>query len=174
MPFDGLVQSVNFKEGEYLSLGMTAVSVISNDFLIKADIEETDIAKIKTGQDVDISLDAFSDEKIKGTIIEISPISKNTAGVISFQLTIKPLDAKPGILMFGLSANTTIYTSKVENVLTIPYLAIFEENNKSYVWILNDKKETVKVEVKTGLSDLENIEIKSGLKEGDIVLISKP
>jgi RND family efflux transporter MFP subunit len=174
MPFDGYVQTVNFKEGEYLSPGLTAVSVISNDFLIKADVEETDIGKIKTGQDVDISLDAFPDEKIKGTVEKISPVSKNTAGVISFQITIKPLDAKPGILMFGLSANATIYTSKVENVLIIPSLAVFEENNKNYVWMLNDKKEAVKVEVETGLSDLENTEIKSGLKEGDIILLSKP
>ena len=174
MPFDGLVQAVNFKEGEYLSPAVTAVTVISNDFVIKTDIEETDIGRIKPGQEADITLDAYPDEKIKGMVDDVSPISKNTAGVISFQVTIKPEESKSGLLLFGISANTTIYTSKIENVLLVPSLAVFEENSRSYVWKLNEKKEPMQVEVKTGASDFENTEIKSGLKEGDEVLLSKP
>ncbi|MCE5329268.1 efflux RND transporter periplasmic adaptor subunit [bacterium] len=174
MPFNGLVQTVNVREGEYLSPAMIAVTVISNEFVIKTDIEETDIGKIKKGQEVDITLDAYPDEKIKGVVDNISPISKNTAGVISFQVTIKPEEAKIGLLMFGISANTTIYTDKIENVILVPSLSVFEENNKSYVWVLNENKESVKTEVTTGASDFENIEIRSGLKEGDEVLLSKP
>jgi HlyD family secretion protein len=174
MPFDGLVQNVNFKEGEYLSPALAAVTVISNDFVINADIEETDISKIKKGQDVDIVLDAYPDEKIKGIVDKILPISKNTAGVISFQVTILPKDAKPDLLLPGISANATIYISKIENVILVPSLAVFEENGKSYVWILNEKNESVQKEIKTGASDFENTEIKSGINEGDKVFLSKP
>jgi len=174
MPFDGLVQNVNFKEGEYLSPALAAVTVISNNFEIKTDIEETDIGKIKKGQDVDIVLDAYPDEKIKGVVDKISPITKNTAGVISFEVTILPKDAKPDLLLPGISANATIYISKIENVILVPSLAVFEENGKSYVWTLNEKNESVQKEVKTGASDFENIEIKSGINEGDKVFLSKP
>ena len=174
MPFDGLVQAVNFKEGEYLSPAVAAVTVISSDFVIRTDIEETDIGKIKPGQEVDITLDAYPDEIVKGVVDKISPVSKNTAGVISFQVTIKPEDAKPGLLMFGISANATIYTSKIENVILVPSLAVFEENGKSYVWVLNEKKEASQIEVKTGASNFENTEIKSGVNEGDEILLSKP
>ena len=174
MPFDGLVQNVNFKEGEYLSPAPAAVTVISNDFSIKTDIEETDIGKIKKGQDVDIILDAYPEEKIKGIVDKISPISKSTAGVISFEVTILPKDAKPDLLLPGISANATIYISKIENVILVPSLAVFEEGAKSYVWILNEKNESIQKEVKTGASDFENTEIKSGVNEGDKVLLSKP
>ncbi|MCX6383251.1 MAG: efflux RND transporter periplasmic adaptor subunit [Actinobacteria bacterium] len=174
MPFDGLVQAVNFKEGEYLSPAVAAVTVISSDFVIRTDIEETDIGKIKPGQEVDITLDAYPDEIVKGVVDKISPVSKNTAGVISFQVTIKPEDAKPGLLKFGISANATIYTSKIENVILVPSLAVFEENGKSYVWVLNEKKEASQIEVKTGASNFENTEIKSGVNEGDEILLSKP
>ncbi|MHB1252698.1 MAG: efflux RND transporter periplasmic adaptor subunit [Candidatus Humimicrobiaceae bacterium] len=174
MPFDGLVQNVNFKEGEYLSPSLAAVTVISNDFVIKTDIEETDIGKIKKGQDVDIILDAYPDEKIKGIVDKISPISKNTAGVISFQVTILPKDVKPDLLLPGISANATIYISKIENVILVPSLAVFEENGKSIVWISNEKNEPVLKEVKTGATDFENTEIISGINEGDKVFLSKP
>ena len=174
MPFDGFVQNVNFKEGEYLSPALTAVTVISNDFEIKTDIEETDIGKIKKGQEADIVVDAYPNETIKGIVDKISPISKNTAGVISFQVTILPKDARPELLLPGISANTTIYISKIENVLLVSSLAVFEENGKSIVWILNEKSEPVSKEVKTGASDFENTEIISGINEGDKILLSKP
>ena len=174
MPFDGLVQNVNFKEGEYLSPAVAAVTVMSNDFEINTEIEETDISKIKKGQEVEIFLDAYPDEQIKGVVDKISPISKNTAGVISFQVTILPLDAKPELFLPGISANVTIYVSKIENVIMVPSLAVFEENGKSIVWISNEKNEPVLKEVKTGATDFENTEIISGLNEDDKVFLSKP
>jgi len=174
MPFDGLVQNVNFKEGEYLSPAVAAVTVMSNDFEINTEIEETDISKIKKGQEVEIILDAYPDEKIKGVVDKISPISKNTAGVISFQVTILPVGAKPELLLPGISANATIYISKIENVILVPSLAVFEENGKSIVWISNEKNEPVLKEVETGATDFENTEIISGINEGDKVFLSKP
>ena len=76
--------------------------------------------------------------------------------------------------MQGISANSTIYISKIVNVILVPSLAVFEENGKSYVWILNEKNEYLQKEVKTGASDFENIEIKSGINDGDKVFLSKP
>lgn len=174
MPFDGFIQTVNVSEGEYLSPYVIAATVISDEFVVKTDIEETDIGKIKKGQEADITLDAYPDEKIKGIVDSVSPISKNTAGVISFQITIKPEKSKLELLKYGISANITIYTGKFENVLLVPSLAVFEENDKSYVWIADENDKPLKTEVKTGASNFENIEIKSGLKEGDEVFLSKP
>lgn len=176
MPFDGIIKNINFKEGEYLSPGAIAVTVINNDFEIVANIEESDISKVKEGQEVEITLDAYPEETIIGKISEVSPISNNIAGVVSFPVTVKVESDKKDLLLYGLSANLTIITSRSEDILIVPAISVFEENGKSYVFVVNQDKKPVyeKREVITGISDFENIEIKSGLKEGDVILLTKP
>lgn len=172
-PFDGIVLSSNFKEGEYNTPGVTAISIIKQEFVIKADINETDIAKLKVGQEVSFTLDAFYGEEFSGRIIKISPISKNVGGVVSFEITIKPENVESSKLMYGLSTNLTIVTQETENVLLVPLDALYEENGAKYVEILKEDGSIEKVKVNTGVSDYEFIEIKSGLKDGDIVIIPK-
>ncbi len=75
-PFDGIVLSSTFSDGEFAGPGMTAISVISSQFIIKADINETDIAKLNPGQKVEMTLDAYPDKLLQGEISEISPISR--------------------------------------------------------------------------------------------------
>jgi len=172
-PFDGIVLTSNYNQGEFASPG-PAMSIISNIFVVKADINETDINKLKVGQEVDITLDAYPDKHFSGKVSDISPISKNTAGIITFEVTVKPDDsASPGLL-YGISANLTITILKTENVLLVPIQAVYEENGKQYVDMPSTQDKTIKkVEVTTGESDYDNIEIKSGLKEGDIIFTSK-
>lgn len=176
MPFDGMIKDINFNEGEYLSPGMIVTTVMKSDFEIVANIEESDISQVKESQEVEITLDAYPEEIIKGKISEVSPISNNIAGVVSFPITIKVENDKKDLLLYGLSANLTIITSKSENVLIVPAISVFEENDKSYVFVVNQDKKPAyeKREVITGISDFENIEIKSGLKEGDIIFLTKP
>ena len=116
MPFDGMIKDINFNEGEYLSPGMIVTTVMKSDFEIVANIEESDISQVKESQEVEITLDAYPEEIIKGKISEVSPISNNIAGVVSFPITIKVENDKKDLLLYGLSANLTIITSKSENV----------------------------------------------------------
>ncbi|OFW54106.1 MAG: hypothetical protein A2163_01140, partial [Actinobacteria bacterium RBG_13_35_12] len=76
-PYDGIVLSSTYKEGEYAGPGVPAISIISSDFIIKAEVNETDVVNLKVGQDVNISLDAYFEDKLNGKITEISPISTN-------------------------------------------------------------------------------------------------
>ena len=172
-PFDGIVLNANFSIGETASPGVAAITVISNEFIIKADINETDITKLKIDQEVEITLDAYPEMNFKGTISEISPISKNIAEIITFEITIKPDDAMKEYLKYGLSANLTIIISKIENVLYAPIQAVYEENGKNYVDVLTEEGDIIKVEVVTGKYNYDYIEIKSGLSEGDIIVTSR-
>ncbi len=130
-PFDGIVLSSNFRQGEFAS--GSAISIISNTFVVKSDINETDIIKIKVGQEVDITLDAYPDQHFSGKVSDISPISKNTSGIITFEVTVKPDDSANSSLLYGISANLTITILKTENVLLVPIQAVYEENGKQYV-----------------------------------------
>lgn len=172
-PFDGIVQEVNFSEGEIISPQVPAVSIISNEFIIKSDINEADILKLKTGQKAEFVLDAYPEETFTGEVTEISPISKNIAGIILFEISIKPDKEAEEFLKYGFSANITINLAKLENVLYVPIQAVYEEENKSFVDVLGENNEIVKTEVRIGSSNYDYIEIKSGVSEGDIIVLSE-
>ena len=171
-PFDGVVLSSTFSEGEYGSPGINAASIISSDFVIKADINETDIAKLSTGAEVEITLDAYPGDTFTGSIVEISPISQNLAGIVSFEVTVKPEESDSCTLLYGLSANLTITTSKTENILYIPIESVYEEGGRSYVYTLTEDGEIEEVAVTTGIYNYDYIEIKKGLSKGDIIITS--
>ena len=171
-PFDGIVLSSNFSDGEFAGPGMTAISVISSRFIIIAEINETDIAKLSPGQKVEMTLDAYPDKLLEGEILEISPISKSLAGIVSFEIKVKPDDSAQSYLKYGLSANVTIIISKVENVLYGPLQSVYEENGRKYVDVLAENNESKKVEITTGSYNYDYIEIKSGLTEGDEIITS--
>jgi len=171
-PYDGIILSSAYREGEYAVPGAPAISTIASDFVIKAEVNETDVVNLKVGQDVDIRLDAYFEDKLNGKITEISPISSNIGGVVSFELIVKPEVENGPKLLYGLSASLDITTSSMENVLYVPIQSVFEEDGKSYVNVPGEDGEVEKVEVTTGVFNYDFIEIKSGLSEGDIILIS--
>jgi RND family efflux transporter MFP subunit len=171
-PYDGTVLSSAYREGEFAGPGVPAISVISSVFIIKAEINETDMVNLKVGQDVAIRLDAYFENEFEGKITEISPISTNIGGVVSFEIIVKPDAADVPTLLYGLSASLDIVTSSAEDVLYAPIQSVFEEDGKSYVNIRGENDEVEKVEVTTGIYNFDFIEIKSGLSEGDTILIS--
>ncbi|MFZ3387249.1 MAG: efflux RND transporter periplasmic adaptor subunit, partial [Candidatus Hydromicrobium sp.] len=171
-PYNGIVLSSVYKEGQYASPGINAISIISSDFIIKANVNEIDVVNLQVGQDVDIRLDAYYENEFSGKIIKISPISSNIGGVVSFELTVKPETGNGPELLYGLSASLTITTSGVEDVLFVPIQSVYEENGKSYVDLVAEDGSTEKKEVTTGMFNYDFIEIKSGLNKGDIILTS--
>jgi RND family efflux transporter MFP subunit len=171
-PYDGMVLSSAYREGEYAGPGAPAISVISGEFIIKAEINETDMVNLKVGQDAAIRLDAYFENEFSGKITEISPISTNIGGVVSFEIIVKPGTSDAPALLYGLSASLDIVTSGAEDILYVPIQSVFEEDGKSYVNVPGEGGELEKVEVTTGIYNFDFIEIKSGLSEGDIILIS--
>ena len=171
-PFDGTVSTANFNAGETAGPGVAAISIISNDFIIKSDINETDIVKLAAGQEVGITLDAYPDINFTGTISRISPLPKNIAGIITYEIEILPDDEASGYLWHGFSANLNITISGTKDVLLIPVQAVYEEEGKNYADVLVGEMEVKKTEIVTGVFNYAYIEIKSGLSEGDIVVIS--
>lgn len=171
-PYDGIVMSSNYSEGEYASLGVPVISIINNDFIVKSDINETDVINLEVGQDVEISLDAYYEHKFNGKITNISPVSTNVGGVVSYEITVGIEPENGPEILYGMSASLDITTSRTENVLYVPIEYVYEEDGVSYIDVLTQDGETIKTEVTTGTSNYDYIEIKSGLSEGDTVTVS--
>ena len=170
-PFDGIVLASNFSEGETAGPGLVAISIMNNEFIIKSDINEVDIPKITTGQQVQISIDAYPETIFSGEVTEISPLSKNIAGIIVFEIKIKPEEQAINYLRHGFSVNLNIESFRLENIVYVPIQSVYEEDGIKYVDILTGENEITRTQVTTGSSNYDYIEIKSGISEGDMVVI---
>ena len=179
-PYDGIVLASEFRVGEQAG-GAGMISVISDDFIIKVTISENDIAKVLEGNEVFITLDAYPDMEFTGEIIKIIPISVTSGNITSFEVLIEFEVTEDIEVYYGLSANTSIVARKVENVLYVPIQSVYREEGKSYVDLLisdqidpeNPAQSVKKTEVTTGINDYLNIEITSGLSEGDVIVTSR-
>jgi HlyD family secretion protein len=179
-PYDGVILSSDFRVGDQNS-GTSTISVISNEFLIKATIGETDIPKISIGEESYISLDAYPDKEFSGMVEKVIPVSAEEGNIVSFEILINFTDNEEIEVFYGLSANVDIITEKADNVLFVPIQSVYKENDRSYVDLLvSEKSETEyaeesieKVEVNTGINDYYYIEIISGLREGDVIITSR-
>ena len=170
-PTNGQIAEINKKEGETAVAYNTLISLLPlAPFEIEVDIYEEDVVKINTGNSVDISLVAFPDQSFKGEIILINPVEKLVEGVVYYEVKIDfketPENIKP-----GMTADLTIHTLSKENVLIIPFDAVFEKDDKEIVEVFKDGSIEER-EVVTGLEGSDDmVEVISGLTEGENVIL---
>lgn len=173
-PMDGKVVKIWLEERELFRPGAPAISLFSSGYKIQADVSELEIAKIKEGAEgnnVLIELDAFPGKKFESKVAFIEPKEVIKEGDKYYRINVY-LNENEAALRSGMSADLTIYISFKDNALKIPEYAVYEKGSgKKFVKILENKKQK-EVEVKTGISDGESIEIIEGLQEGQTVIVS--
>lgn len=169
---DGLVTSVAYSEGDDLiTTGAMLTYAKENEYNVSIDVSEEDVAAIKVGDSVDLVFTAYPALTYEGTIISITTSATTEyASTISYPVTIK-VEGDTTFLYGGMTADVTFITDSVSDVLYVSRKAVFEENGISYVYRQTKSGGMEKTEVETGFSDTADIEIISGLEEGDVVYI---
>jgi HlyD family secretion protein len=171
-PFDGQVGQVNITRGGASSApGGAVLQVDTSRFHLDVSVDEIDIAKLKIGQTVTVSVDALPDAALAGKIDRISPVATNQAGVVSFQVRIN-VDSTGAPLRAGMSANVTIVTDTRPDVLLVPNWAIRIDRatGKAYVNRLVGTQAS-EVQVQTGLRNETDSEVISGVRDGDVIIV---
>lgn len=174
-PIDGKLVRSAYEIGEQIPAGATSFAVLKeNNFEIEVDISESDIAKIKLDDEVEITLDAFGeDRKFSGKVFFIEPAETVIQEVVYYKVKINFNEDNQYLDMVksGMTANVSVFTGKRDNVLAIPERAVLDKDNKKIIRILeNDVLK--EVPVKTGLrGDDGYIEITSGAKNGEEVVV---
>jgi HlyD family secretion protein len=149
--------------------------------LFKGTVDEIDVGKISSKMAAEVTIGALPDAKIRGVVERIYPKAKKDGNATLFDIEIS-IDKSEGlVLRAGFSATASIRIRERKQVLMLPERLVLFENGKRFVEIpgapgegqAKDMK-TKKIEVQTGLSDGLNIEIVSGLKEGDKVVERPP
>ena len=169
-PIDGEVIVRAVEPGQTVS-SSDVVIVLSDRLIVKAQVDETDIGKVKLTQDAVIGLDAYPWVKVRGKVDHISYESEVVNNV-----TIYEVDVLPGkvLEMFrsGMSANVDIIHDNKENVLLVPLEAVSRTKEGDFVLLSQGSgKEPLRRKVELGVLDDENVEIVSGITAEDRIIV---
>ncbi|WP_128330723.1 efflux RND transporter periplasmic adaptor subunit [Apibacter sp. HY039] len=201
-PIDGVIISKEVEEGQTVAASMSTPTLftIAQDLTkmqVEANVDEADIGEVKNGQRVTFTVDAYPGIIFNGTVNQVRLGATTSSNVVTYTVVIvtdnTDLKLKP-----GLTATVTIFTKELKDILTIQAKALnfemdeatlqkyYKENSLSsgktqiktsnektkYVWIKNKDGRLEQKPVSVGENDGVNIQVLSGLKEGEEVVYS--
>ncbi|MDT8902556.1 efflux RND transporter periplasmic adaptor subunit [Anaeroselena agilis] len=173
-PIDGMVVGTPTPAGQTVVQGISAAQVLMTiadlaKMEIKVLVDETDIGKIKAGQQVSFTVDAYADKTFTGKVTSISRSATTSSNVIYYPVYVA-VNTPQDLLFPTMTARVAINVGESKNVLVVPLSAVKEEKGEKYVQVMAGGQELSKT-VQAGLSGDENIEIVSGLSEGEQVVL---
>lgn len=169
-PIEGDIIARNVEAGQTVNAS-EKLFVIANRLIVQAQVDETDIGRVKPGQAVEFNVDAYPADLLTGQVATIAYEAQIINNVTMYMVDIVP-DLVPPFMRSGMTANIQIIIHSVTNVLTLPMNAVRQDNRRTIVQQaqqVNGRK-IIQTEITAGLNDGKKIEIVAGLKEGDRVL----
>jgi RND family efflux transporter MFP subunit len=167
-PLSGIVTAINVNVGELANPGM-AIVVIAKIENMKAlfNVGEDDIAGIYSGQPADVFSELKPDLIMNGKIVQLS----KSANVQSRTFDIKTLFHNTTDKWFkpGMFCRVNVELKSLHGITAIPFGSVVKDNNSSRVFVISDGKASFR-NITTGISDGENVEVLSGLKDGDEIV----
>lgn len=119
-----------------------AVLVLSDRLIVKADVDETDIGKLKIRQKAIISLDAYPEIKVNAVVDHISYESNIVNNVTIYEVDILP-ENTPSVFRSGMSANVEVIVKEKTNILLLPISGVLKKQENSYVLIKNPSTQKI-------------------------------
>jgi HlyD family secretion protein len=183
----GIVSEINISQGDDVSSGSTAVTIITESKIAEITLSEVDVAKVKVGNKATLTFDAIEDLTITGEVTEVDSAGVASSGVVSYGIEIS-FDTNEDNVKSGMSVSATIITNSKNDVLTVPSTSVKSNDDGTYYvqilskdYDLTNKTNSIKgvtsatspatKAVEIGLSDDTNTEITSGLSEGDQIVV---
>ena len=192
-PMDGTVISVPVSEGQTVNANQTTPTIVTiadlSKMKIKPEISEGDITKVKAGQEVSFTILSDSQTVYHSVIDSVDPAntttsdssstssstsssSSSTTSAIYYYANVL-IDNPDRTLRIGMTTENNIKIANAKDVLLVSNMAIQKRDGKSFVNVLNDKNQPEQREVEIGVQNDFHTEIKSGLNEGEKVIVSQ-
>lgn len=190
-PIDGIVVSREVEVGQTVvsSMNVANLYVIADldNMQVVGAVDEADIGQVKVGQHVTFTVDSYPDDTFTGTVTQVRINPTTTNNVVTYEVIVGAENPDHKLIP-GMTANLTIYTLELDNVLAVPLKALKfkpEEGEeyanlpkpqplktpaKTTVWVERDGK-LVETAVTTGIANSIYQEIKSGIKPGDKIAL---
>ena len=192
-PMDGTVISVPVSEGQTVNANQTTPTIVTiadlSKMKIKPEISEGDITKVKAGQEVSFTILSDNQTVYHSVIDSVDPANTTTSDSSSTSSSISSssssttsaiyyyanvlIDNPDRTLRIGMTTENNIKIANAKDVLLVSNMAIQKRDGKSFVNVLNDKNQPEPREVEIGVQNDFKTEIKSGLNEGEKVIVSQ-
>lgn len=172
-PFSGTVTRMDAKEGEIVSPNTPEISLMSVDRLhVESYVPEISVALVRPLNEAVVTLDAYGVQVMfKATVVSVDPAETIRNGVPMYRAILE-FSEQDLRIKSGMTANVSITTARRENIISVPQGIITIRSGKGYVLIRN-REQFEEREVTTGaVSAIGEIEILSGLSDGDIVVLT--
>jgi len=182
-PFDAVVLTKNADVGDIVTpLGAAAnakASVVTiadmSSLQVEVDVSESNLSKVKKGQPCEIQLDALPDNRFRGSVHMIVPTADRSKASVMVKVRFAAPDPR---VLPEMSARVAFLEREVtsaedEPITAVNPLALVSRNGKQSVFVVNDDK-TVERPVMTGEKIGDSIEVREGLKPGELVVINPP
>lgn len=179
-PMDGTLLEVKVIEGQVVvaaasvNSGTALMSIADlTRLLIDTHVNQVDVTKLKLDQKVKLATEAMKDVVWEATINFIAPVatSKNNIKGFRVQALIEKPDAR---LRPGMTVNMTVPIASVQEALSVPVAAVFKDPDKGKVIYVRKEGTTEKREVTVGITDMDYVEIRSGVRPGEEILLVEP
>ena len=182
-PFSGVITERFAEPGSFVTpttaastnAGATSSSLVelSEGLEAAAKVPESDIGRIRIGQDATVRVDAFPDQLFPARVRDIAPRALKTDNVISFEVELTLIDPPP-TLRIGMTADVNFQTGRTTANTLVPTVAIVTEKGQSGVLLVGKDDEPTFQPVQLGASSGDKSAILSGVKPGTRVFIDMP
>lgn len=182
-PFSGVITARYAEPGAFVTpttaasatAGATSSSLVelSEGIEVTAKVPESDIGRIRIGQEAVVRVDAFPDQRFVARVSEIAPRAQKTDNVISFEVKLNLMSPSPQLLI-GMSTDVDFQTGKTAPSTLVPTVAIVTEKGKPGVLLVGKKNQPRFQTVELGTSSGSKTAILSGLNPGTRIFIDLP
>lgn len=180
-PMSGTIIGTPLKAGQTISTGISTQMIIAtiadlSKLEIYLTVDETDIGNVKQGAKVTFTVDSKPGKTFTGYVTDIAKGTKGNMGVTSSSVvyyTVKAAIPESEAYNFlpTMTARATIYGDEQKDTLVVPLTAVRTDKQGEYVYVIKNGK-PVRTTVSTGITGEDNIQILSGVNEGDEIVVS--
>jgi RND family efflux transporter MFP subunit len=167
-PVDGFVGRRNVDPGAMVSQNTPIASVVEISRLkMVVNVVEKDIRLVTVGDSGDVDVDAYPGEKFRGRIARVAPVLDPATRTATMEIEIPNTDNR---LKPGMYARVSLTVEERKDTLVAPKAAVIDFESQRGVWMANENNRAVFKPVELGIEDVDRIEIRSGLSEGDRIV----
>ena len=169
-PLNGVVIRRHVQAGTFSKAGIAIFTVADTSTLLaKAVVGEAQITELALGKSVNVKVDALKGQEFKGTITRLSPAASVPTRTFTAEVSIPNPD---GQIKVGMFANAEVVGQQRQNVLAIPESALVMREDQKTVFVATEENRVVQRVLKLGDAAGGWVEVFSGLKEGEKIVIA--